>query len=76
MNDKNKLENIQKDSMWFWNGSKEGRGIKHTIIEVAEDEIVTWSDYRCEKTSGGSSWIGSPSDFLINFKFIGLQKFN
>ena len=74
MNDKNKLENIQINSMWFWNGGKVGRGIKHTVIEVSEDEIITWSDITCDKSGEGYSWIGTPLDFLMGFKFIGLQK--
>ena len=67
------IEKIKINSVWFYNGGKIGRGIPHTVIQVEEDEIVSWSNYELEKPAEGYSWVGTPQEFLSSFKFVRFQ---
>lgn len=61
---------LKINSRWMFVG--EGlTGLRHTIIDLDTDEVVTWSDpVPGNPTQGpaGFSWLGSRTEFLKNFK--------
>ncbi len=40
-------------------------GVRHKVISVEDNEIITWS---VGAGSGGFTWLGEPSQFMVEFK--------
>lgn len=74
---------IKLNSRWFALTAENHKGVEHTVVSVSheeeegdtltEREITTWSSHNDEKHQDGRTWVGSESEFLKLFKFIGFD---
>lgn len=59
---------ITKSGQWW---KRKRSGVKHFILEVQDDNVITWSDFNIGRSSIGESFYGSIDQFKSEFDFIG-----
>lgn len=54
-------------------GPGEGRGLGHTVVDVSDGMVVTWSDPSGWFGGGGQSWFGPLDIFAKHFRPEGIS---
>jgi len=59
-------DTLAQGQWWIYRGLGAGKGVRHVVVQVRREEVITWS-VPLDGEVGGWTWRGPVSAFLTQF---------